>query len=68
VLIMLIGPGTSASADLRLRAEVVASRTAVDVDGGVRETVLSVYLRADARYVVSDRGLLQASTPPTKGT
>lgn len=67
---MLIGPGTSASADLRLRAEVaaVASRTAVDVDGGVSETVLSVYLRADARYVVSDRGLLQASTPPTKGT
>lgn len=60
ILVMLIEPGTTATADpaLPARAAAVTPHLPAGVDGGVDHTNLPACLAAGARYLVSGRALL----------
>ncbi|MER6351971.1 hypothetical protein ABT186_09000 [Streptomyces sp. NPDC001634] len=72
VLVMLIKPGSSDTADpaLLARVEQLAPVLPAGVDGGVDQTNLAACLRAGARYVVSGRALFSTTAPavlPSEG-
>ncbi|MFE4668699.1 hypothetical protein ACFRI7_25180 [Streptomyces sp. NPDC056716] len=64
VLVMLIEPGTSDTADPALLAKIrqLGPLLPAGVDGGVDETNLDACLRAGARYIVSGRALFSITT------